>query len=113
MRAIENPTPADALAVTRVLAAQRPDSYIAGGVALNREGPRSSRDIDIFQDSQHRLETAAEADAKALTEADSGSRKKDQERQARRGGGRSWREDVPEWAADSAFRFFLRRGMSV
>jgi hypothetical protein len=56
--------------VLRVLAAERsPDSYIAGGVALNREGPRFSRDIDIFQDSQRRLETAAEADAKALTGA--------------------------------------------
>ena len=56
--------------VLRVLAAERsPDSYIAGGVALNREGPRLSRDIDIFQDSQQRLESAAEADAKALTEA--------------------------------------------
>jgi hypothetical protein len=47
----------------------RDRNYIAGGVALNREGPRLSRDIDIFQDSQQRLETAAEADAKALTEA--------------------------------------------
>ena len=37
--------------VLRTLAAQRsPDSYIAGGVALNREGPRFSDDIDIFQD---------------------------------------------------------------
>jgi hypothetical protein len=35
--------------VLRVLAAQRsPDSYIAGGVAINREGPRFSGDIDIF-----------------------------------------------------------------
>ncbi|HNR52032.1 MAG TPA: hypothetical protein PKI80_10655 [Deltaproteobacteria bacterium] len=33
----------------RILAAQRsPDSYIAGGVALNRDGPRFSSDIDIF-----------------------------------------------------------------
>src|SRR5580658_2226265 len=56
--------------VLRVLAAQRsPDSYIAGGIALNREGPRFSRDIDIFQDSEQRLETAAETDAKALNEA--------------------------------------------
>jgi hypothetical protein len=54
----------------RVLAAERsPDSYIAGGVALNREGPRFSGDIDIFQDTEERLEVAAEADAKAFTEA--------------------------------------------
>ena len=32
--------------VLRVLAAQRsPDSYIAGGVVINREGPRFSGDI--------------------------------------------------------------------
>ena len=39
--------------VLRVLAAQRsPESYIAGGVAINREGPRFSGDIDIFHDSE-------------------------------------------------------------
>jgi hypothetical protein len=47
----------------------QPDSYIAGGAALNREGPRFSGDIDIFQDSEQRLESAAEADAKALANA--------------------------------------------
>src|SRR5215469_7870819 len=53
--------------VLRTLAAQRsPDSYIAGGVAINREGPRFSADIDIFHDSEARLENAATADAAAL-----------------------------------------------
>jgi len=53
--------------VLRTLASQRsPDSYVAGGVALNREGPRFSGDIDIFQDSEERLASAAEADAAAL-----------------------------------------------
>ena len=56
--------------VLRVLAAERsPDSYIAGGVALNRQGPRFSGDIDIFRDTEQRLEVAADADAKAFTEA--------------------------------------------
>jgi hypothetical protein len=56
--------------VLRVLAAGRsPDSYIAGGVVINREGPCFSGDIDIFQDSENRLAAAAEADAKALTGA--------------------------------------------
>ena len=56
--------------VLRILAAQRsPDSYIAGGIALNREGPRFSADIDIFQDSEERLETAADADVAALRAA--------------------------------------------
>jgi hypothetical protein len=75
--------------VLRVLAAQRsPDSYIAGGVALNREGPRFSRDIDIFQDSQQRLEAAAEADAEL----------------------EGFGDRMPlEWVADSAFRFFPAR----
>lgn len=56
--------------VLRLLAAERsPDSYIAGGVAINREGPRFSGDIDIFQDTEQRLEAAAKADAKTLTDA--------------------------------------------
>jgi hypothetical protein len=51
--------------VLRSLAARRsPDSYIAGGVAINREGPRYSADIDIFHDSEARLERAARTDAK-------------------------------------------------
>ncbi|MGA7409872.1 MAG: hypothetical protein WBW33_05265 [Bryobacteraceae bacterium] len=56
--------------VLGVVAAQRsPDSYIPGGVALNRQELRYSGDTGIFQASEQRLETAAEADAKALTEA--------------------------------------------
>jgi hypothetical protein len=94
--------------VLRVLAAERsPDSYIAGGVAINREGPRFSGDIDIFQDTEQRLEAAAQADAKALTDA---------------GLDFSWKKIVAgkreaeveglgdrmrlEWVHDSAFRFF-------
>jgi Nucleotidyl transferase AbiEii toxin, Type IV TA system len=94
--------------VLRVLAAQRsPDSYIAGGVAINREGPRFSEDIDIFQDTEERLEAAAEADAKALT--DGGltltwrkilTGKRDAELE---GLGDRMRL---EWVHDSAFRFF-------
>lgn len=91
-----------------LLAAGRsPDSYIAGGVALNREGPRFSGDIDIFQDSEQRLESAAEADAKALTGAGlrlfwekiaGGKREAEVE-----GLGERMRL---EWVHDSAFRFF-------
>ena len=56
--------------VLRLLAAARsPDSYIAGGVALNRDGPRYSGDIDIFQDTEQRLHDAAVADASTLTAA--------------------------------------------
>ena len=94
--------------VLRLLAAERsPDSYIAGGVAINREGPRFSGDIDIFQDTEQRLDAAAQADAKALTDA---------------GLTFSWKKIVTgkreaelegldekmrlEWVHDSAFRFF-------
>ena len=94
--------------VLRVLAAERsPDSYIAGGIALNREGPRFSRDIDIFQDSEQRLEAAADADAKAIAKAGlalswrktmTGKR----EAEVQGLGDRMWLE----WVHDSAFRFF-------
>jgi hypothetical protein len=56
--------------VLRLIAAERsPDSYIAGGIALNREGPRYSGDIDIFQDTEQRLQDAAVADERTLTAA--------------------------------------------
>jgi hypothetical protein len=56
--------------VLRLLAAQRsPDSYIAGGVVINRDGPRISDDIDIFHDTADRLESAVKADAAVLTGA--------------------------------------------
>ena len=94
--------------VLRVLAAERSaDSYIAGGVAINREGPRFSSDIDIFQDTEQRLESAAKTDAKALTDAGlklswkkivTGKREADLE-----GLGDRMRL---EWVHDSAFRFF-------
>ena len=94
--------------VLRVLAAQRsPDSYIAGGVALNRDGPRFSGDIDIFQDTEQRLQAAVVADAEALAEAGlklawttimTGKREAEIE-----GLGDRMRL---EWVHDSAFRFF-------
>jgi hypothetical protein len=92
----------------RVLAAQRsPDSYVAGGVALNRAGPRFSGDIDIFQDSEERLVTAAEADAAALAEAGlklSWRKVQTGKRQAQiEGLGETMQL---EWVADSDFRFF-------
>jgi hypothetical protein len=49
--------------VLKALAAQRSaDSYVAGGIAINRAGPRFSADIDIFHDSENRLGIAAQAD---------------------------------------------------
>jgi hypothetical protein len=93
---------------SRLLAAARsPDSYIAGGVALHRDGPRYSGDIDIFQDTEQRLHDAAVADASTLTAAGlqlswtkivTGRRTA-----ALEGLGDTMRLD---WVHDAAFRFF-------
>jgi hypothetical protein len=94
--------------VLRTLAAQRsPDSYIAGGVAINRDGPRFSGDIDIFNDSEGRLESAADADIVALIAAGY-SVTRERERTGKRAATVARRgEAMPlEWVTDSAFRFF-------
>jgi len=94
--------------VLRTLAAQRsPDSYIAGGVAINRDGPRFSADIDIFHDSEGRLEVATTEDAAALMAAGYGvawGRVREGKRDAvvSRGGASM----ALEWVTDAAFRFF-------
>lgn len=94
--------------VLRLLASHRdPESYVAGATALNRAAPRYSNDIDIFQDREERVASAALADATVL-EA-SGYRV-------------SWLRQLPllyaaevtnqqaamrlEWIADGDFRFF-------
>jgi hypothetical protein len=94
--------------VLHVVAAGRsPDSYIAGGVAINRDGPRFSADIDIFRDSEDRLAAAADADAKALAAAGlklAWGKIQTGKRQAEVDGlGETMQL---EWVADSAFRFF-------
>lgn len=54
----------------RLLAANRnPESYVAGAIALNRDGPRFSGDIDIFNDGDERLAATAEADAALIAGA--------------------------------------------
>jgi hypothetical protein len=59
--------------VVRILAAHRnPESHIAGGAVINRaEGSlRFSDDLDIFHDIAESVAASAEADGKALQEAD-------------------------------------------
>jgi hypothetical protein len=90
------------------LAAQRnPESYVAGAVPLNRDGPRFSEDIDIFHDREESVATAAAADTALLINA---------------GFVVSWLRREPgihvavvqrhgqsmklEWVRDSDFRFF-------
>lgn len=95
--------------VLRLLASQRsPDSYIAGGIAINREGPRFSADIDIFHDSTARLESAVSADAAALTAAGyaitwSAAQHTDKRVATIAQGGEQMQL---EWVTDAAFRFF-------
>jgi hypothetical protein len=94
--------------ILSLLAAHRnPESYVAGASALNRDGPRFSRDIDIFHDREASVAEAAEADAALL--ADNGFVMQWLRREpglhaavAERG-----RESTRlEWARDSDFRFF-------
>jgi hypothetical protein len=53
--------------ILRVLASQRdPESYVAGGAALNRSGGRYSQDIEIFHDREELVASAARTDCKIL-----------------------------------------------
>ena len=95
--------------VLRLLAAQRsPDSYIAGGIAINRQGPRFSADIDIFHDSTGRQESAVKADEAVLAAAGytltwpPNQRTGKHEATIEKGG----EQMQLEWVTDSAFRFF-------
>ncbi len=58
--------------IARLLAVNRtPDSYLAGGAALHleKDGLRYSNDLDFFQDTVERVETAFEQDRTLLTRA--------------------------------------------
>jgi hypothetical protein len=46
-----------------------PESFVAGGLVLNRDWPRFSKHLDIFHDRQDRLIEAANADVTALLAA--------------------------------------------
>src|SRR5208283_5253057 len=95
--------------VLRLLAGQRsPDSYIAGGVAINREGPRISTDIDIFHDSAARLESAVKADEAALVRDGYKITWPPNQRTGKHAASveKCSEQMQLEWVADSAFRFF-------
>jgi hypothetical protein len=91
-----------------ILAARRsPASHVAGGLAINRRGPRFSNDIDFFHDDPAAVAREAEADAALLRQSGYDVR------WVRRSpsmitaivasGEDSTRLD---WAQDSAFRFY-------
>lgn len=56
--------------VLHCIAANRSDSsYVAGGIALNRDWPRLSDDIDVFHDTDEEIGAAAETDIATLRRA--------------------------------------------
>lgn len=95
-------------AILTTLAAQRnPESYVAGGAVLNRDGPRISQDIDVFHDREASVAAAAAADAATLAEQrfelDWLHREPGLHAAVVRRDGEATRL---EWARDSDFRFF-------
>ena len=94
--------------ILRIIASRRdPESYVAGGVPINRSGPRYSSDLDIFPDRQERVAEAAKTDAKLLSDAGYHCEWLRQQpaiysAAIRRGDD----ETKLEWIADSDYRFF-------
>ncbi|MGH7332981.1 MAG: nucleotidyl transferase AbiEii/AbiGii toxin family protein [Candidatus Rokuibacteriota bacterium] len=99
-------------AVCRLLANHRitsGESYVAGGVALNEmmATARTSRDIDLFHDTDEALAASWEADRRLLEEHGFTvvvirERPSFVEAEVGKGG----QSVLMEWARDSAFRFF-------
>lgn len=94
--------------VLLLLAAQRdPESYVAGAVPINRDGPRFSDDIDVFHDREESVATAAAADSALLEKG--GFAVSWLRREPGIHGAVVQRDDQStrlEWARDSDFRFF-------
>jgi hypothetical protein len=94
--------------ILRLIAANRdPESFVAGGVPINREGPRVSADIDIFHDREDRVAAAALADAKLLTDAGYDVIWLRQQPATYAATIRRGNEETKlEWVTDSDYRFF-------
>ena len=96
--------------IFKVISANRnPDSYIAGGIVLNRDdqSERYSDDIDVFHDTSEAVAVGADADTEALRKVGYSvtflRREATFQQAAISLAGETIRLD---WAADSAFRFF-------
>jgi hypothetical protein len=94
--------------ILRLLAAHRnPESYVAGAVPLNRDGPRFSDDIDIFHDREEGVAAAADADAAVLVQAGFSLRWLRREPGIHGAVVERHAESMRlEWARDSDFRYF-------
>lgn len=99
-------------AVCRLLADHRiasGESYVAGGVALNElmATPRTSRDIDLFHDTDEALEVSWQADRHLLEEHRFAVRViRERPSFVEAEVGKEGERVLMEWARDSAFRFF-------
>lgn len=96
------------LEILRLLASRRdPESFVAGGVAINRTGPRISRHIDIFHGREERVAATVLGDAKILSDAGYTVRWLRQQPAIYSAAIASASEETKlEWIADSDFRFF-------
>lgn len=94
--------------ILRLIAAARdPESFIAGGVPINRAGPRYSADIDVFHDRQERVAEAALADAAILAAAGYDVQWIRQQPATYSASIRLGADETKlEWVADSDYRFF-------
>ena len=94
--------------VLQILARNRDEgSYFAGGVVINWDGPRISKDFDLFHDREERLAAAVARDETALLQegwvVEWAVRMPSFHRAVVRGPGGDL---LLEWALDSDFRFF-------
>jgi hypothetical protein len=94
--------------LNRLAASRSPDSYIAGGIAINRNGPRISNDIDIFHDSESRLDAAVAADEAALGGGGYTVTWPPGQRTGKRAAiiEKDGERVLLEWVTDAQFRFF-------
>lgn len=94
--------------ILRLIAANRdPESFVAGGVPINRAGPRYSADIDVFHDRQERVAEAALADAAILVTAGYDVEWIRQQPATYSAAIRRGVDETKlEWVADSDYRFF-------
>lgn len=97
------------LLILQLIAGLRSEaSFVAGGTAINFEGPRMSNDIDIFQDGVEGLSAVAEADAAALVKAGFEVRWIGQRTSSKIGAEVSKGTEATrlDWVVDADFRFF-------
>lgn len=94
--------------VLRLLASNRdPESYVAGGTPLNQHEHRYSSDIDIFNDLEERVSSAAAQDASTLQQAEYEVHWLRQSPSIHAAEvAREGHVTKLEWVADSDFRFF-------